>query len=115
MKLYRVKKKSGWRGLAGSVLLFAIVAVSFWLGVANTSQSADRESLQRTREAVRRAAVSCYAIEGGYPTDVSYLEDHYGVIIDRERYVVLYDCIGSNVMPYIEVVRIGERGDAFEE
>lgn len=115
MKLYRVKKKRGWLGLLGSVLLFSAAAAAFWFGVVNTEQSGERESLQRTEAALRRAAVSCYAVEGSYPADVRYLEEHYGVIVDRERYAVLYDCIGSNVMPYIEVVRVGDGGITDEE
>ena len=108
MKLYRVKRKHSWMGLAGAALLFAVAAGGFWYGTANTSQSQDRESLQRTQDALRRAAVSCYAIEGSYPTNVEYLVEHYGVLVDYDRYAVLYDCIGSNVMPYIEVVRVGD-------
>ena len=114
MKLYRVKKKHSWLGLAGSVLLFAAAAGGFWCGVVNTEQSEDYASLQRTADALRKAAVSCYAIEGFYPASVSYLEEHYGVIVDYDRYAVLYDCIGSNVMPYIEVVRVGDGGNTDE-
>jgi len=110
MKLYRVKRKHGWPGLAGAVLLFAAAAGGFWFGVTNTEQSEDRESLQRTQDALQRAAISCYAIEGGYPADVTYLEEHYGVAVDKTRFSVLYECIGSNVMPYIEVVRVGDGG-----
>ncbi|MDD6175175.1 MAG: hypothetical protein PUC59_05410 [Firmicutes bacterium] len=114
MKLYRVKKKRGWLGLTGSVLLFAAAAGGFWYGAVSTGQSEERESLQRTRDALLRAAVNCYAIEGSYPADAGYLEEHYGVIVDHERYAVLYDCIGSNVMPYIEVVRVGDGGNTDE-
>lgn len=42
-------------------------------------------------DAIRRASVQCYSIEGRYPPSVEYLEDNYGIVIDRERYNVFYD------------------------
>lgn len=56
------------------------------------------------RDAIRRASVQCYAIEGRYPPSVEYLEDHYGIVIDRDRYYVFYDGWASNVMPDITVL-----------
>ena len=55
-------------------------------------------------EAVRRSAVACYAAEGAYPPDVEYLEEHYGLQVDRERYAVKYEVIASNLMPDITVL-----------
>ena len=42
-----------------------------------------------------------------YPENIEYLEEHYGIQIDRTKYVVNYQTIGSNVMPYVELVEIG--------
>ena len=53
--------------------------------------------------------MSCYAAEGSYPQNVQYLADHYGVQIDEKKFVVNYSIIGSNTMPYIEVVPRGGR------
>ena len=53
------------------------------------------------------AAVNCYAIEGFYPADLSYLEDNYGLIID-ERYNVFYEVQASNIMPSVSVNRRGK-------
>ncbi len=65
-----------------------------------------RESLALTEESVRRAAVQCYALEGAYPQDLAYLEDHYGVTVDAGRFRVDYLYIGSNLMPDITVVAL---------
>lgn len=64
-----------------------------------------------TRAAVQKAIVSCYAMEGAYPPDVKYLEDHYGVVINHRKYVVSYELAGSNVMPSFEVLEKG-KGEA---
>ena len=45
-----------------------------------------------------------YAIEGRYPPSVEYLEEHYGIQIDRERYNVFYSGFASNIMPDITVI-----------
>ena len=50
-----------------------------------------------------RATVQCYAIEGRYPPDLAYLEENYGLILDREHYVYHYRLEGSNLMPEIQV------------
>ena len=55
-------------------------------------------------DTLRRAAVACYAAEGIYPPDISYLEEHYGIQIDKDRFAVYYDVFASNLMPDITVI-----------
>ena len=55
-------------------------------------------------EVLRRAAVACYAAEGIYPPDLAYLEEHYGIQINEERYMVTYDALAENLMPDITVL-----------
>jgi hypothetical protein len=64
----------------------------------------DQQGRQQLEEAIRRAAVACYAAEGIYPPDLSYLEDRYGVQIDETRYTVSYEVFASNLMPDITVL-----------
>ena len=52
---------------------------------------------------MRRAAVQCYAIEGRYPRDAAYLEEHYGLILDTEQYSCHLKPVGDNLMPEIFV------------
>ena len=37
-------------------------------------------------------------------TGIEYLEEHYGIQIDRERYNVFYEGFASNIMPDITVI-----------
>ena len=39
-----------------------------------------------------------------YPPSLDYLADNYGVVVDREHYIVHYDVFASNIMPDIRVV-----------
>ena len=47
--------------------------------------------------------MQCYAIEGFYPQSLSYLEDKYGLYLDRGNYIIDYRFTGSNIMPDITV------------
>ena len=56
--------------------------------------------------ALRRGCVSCYATEGVYPPTLEYLQEHYGVQIDRRRYKVYYEVFAENLMPNITVLAV---------
>lgn len=61
------------------------------------------QSLELLEQSVHRATVQCYAIEGIYPAELSYLEENYGVVYDKDKYGVEYGCFASNIMPVIVV------------
>ena len=61
------------------------------VGAGNVSQRQNEESLKQVEDAVNKAVLSCYAIEGCYPPTVEYIEDHYGLQIDHNRYHVFYE------------------------
>ena len=65
---------------------------------------AQRAARRQLEETLRRAAVACYAAQGAYPPDLDYIEEHWGVQIDRSRYAVFYQVEGSNLMPDITVL-----------
>ena len=107
------KKKRGFAGyLLSFLILFAVLFFSLFCMNAMQRRS-EEESLMSLRDAIRRASVQCYAIEGRYPPSVEYLEEHYGIVIDRDRYHVFYDGWASNVMPDITVLPVAEeeKGD----
>jgi len=79
-----------------AVALFVSSALTF------TRRSGERGA-ETLRDAIRRASVQCYAIEGRYPPSVEYLEENYGIKIDRDRYSVFYSGFASNFMPDITV------------
>lgn len=60
------------------------------------------------RDAVRRAAMECYAVEGVFPPEVAYLEENYGLVINHDAYIVSYEIFASNVMPDVRVLVRGE-------
>lgn len=117
MRLYGKSRSLSNRTLlfvAGTVVLLGL----FWWIFGKIGDSADAEQCRLTEEAIRRAAVDCYAIEGSYPRNLDYLVEHYGVQVDTGKFVVNYEAAGANLLPYIEVVPRGGRtvlDDASEE
>lgn len=65
MKRRKYINKGVWLPMLLGLLLFAAVAVWMVRGVQEAAEVSDREGLRMAEEAVRRAAVSCYALEGG--------------------------------------------------
>ncbi len=88
-----------------SLLIFIIILGLFIAGVGSVSNRADEEGLVIVEDAIRRATVQCYAIEGAYPASLDYLEQNYGLRVDEKKYFVHYSPLGSNIMPDITVMR----------
>lgn len=86
-----------------SLTAFVGIMILFLFGVLTFSKSAGTKGAETLRNAIRRASVQCYAIEVRYPPSVEYLEDNYGIKIDRNRYDVFYSGFASNFMPDITV------------
>ena len=72
--------------------------------VRSVEASRSAEELRIAEEAIRRAAATCYCIEGRFPHTYDYLRDNYGLLIDEERYAVQYYVFAQNIMPDITVV-----------
>ena len=92
----------------GRGLLLAAVALAallwFLTAVSNLETGRRNEGRQQLEDAIRRSAVACYAAEGIYPPDLTYLEEHYGIQVDETRYTVEYTVFASNLMPDITVL-----------
>lgn len=106
MHLYE-KPRGRSRSLIFAIAVFALIAAFFLVSLFSTERSSDARETELVQAALQRAIVTCYAVEGQYPPSLSYLYDHYGVSVDESRYVVFYDVFASNVMPSVQVTRIG--------
>jgi len=98
----RKEKKGGLLVLA-LLLLAGLTAFIF----ARSGRDVSEEGAAAIRETVRLSALQCYVVEGVYPPDLQYLEDNYGLQINKEDYYVVYDCFSSNLPPSIRVIAHG--------
>ena len=106
MHLYE-KPRGANRGLWITGIVFLLLALLFVLSLTSTAQSSAARESEVLDSALRRAIVTCYAVEGRYPPSLDYIAENYGVLVDETRYSVYYDAFAANVMPTLQVTRIG--------
>lgn len=99
------RRAAFWRRLLRLLVFLAVLPLAFLWASREVGGRADREALALAEQAVRRAAVQCYALEGFYPADLDYLKAHYGVTADG-AYWVDYRYVASNLMPDITVLPV---------
>ena len=93
-----MKKIVQWIALGAAVLIL------FSLGLSRLEEGQHLEDKAILEDALRRTAVACYAAEGFYPPDVAYMQEHYGLQLDNNRFTVRYVLQASNLMPDITVL-----------
>lgn len=87
-------------------ILTLIVAIMVLYGLEQAEHSSRAESLRTLEDGIRRAVITCYAVEGSYPESVAYITEHYGVYIDTSRYAVHYEIFAINIPPVITVIEL---------
>ena len=94
------------------IKLLAIVAVlaAAVLLVNRIDSAQGTAETDIVRDAVKNAALTCYAVEGAYPDSVDYLREHYHLAYDEDRYMITYDAFASNMIPDIWVTEKGATG-----
>lgn len=102
----RKEKIAALGGYGISAAVFIAVLALFTGGIMAFSRKTDANGAETLQASIRRASVQCYAIEGRYPPSVEYLEENYGIQVDRDKYSVFYSGFASNVMPDITVVEL---------
>ncbi len=90
-----------------SLLVIAAIVVVIFVGF-DQKELTDRQT-QLVRDSVVSCVVQCYALEGRYPDDLTYLQKNYGLQLDTDRYIYHYDKFASNILPDVQVfARLGE-------
>jgi len=96
-----------WIGL----VVFVCMAVVAGTGITGMRNRNSEEQIIVQKKAIERAAVLCYALEGFYPPKIDHLEEKYGLIVDRDKFFVVYKTFGSNIRPEVSVYRLWGRMD----
>ena len=89
------------------ILLMILLLCGVWLLVGRVDTAQSGAQTQFVYDAVRNAALTCYAVEGAYPENVEYLRENYGLAYDQSRYMVSYDAFAVNQVPTIFVTEVG--------
>lgn len=83
-----------------AVSLIVVLTIS----LVRMSSESSREGRDQLESIIVKSVMACYADEGVYPADLQYLEDHYGLQINRDKYIVRYESFAENLMPDITVL-----------
>ncbi|MBQ0136225.1 MAG: hypothetical protein KBS43_05775 [Oscillospiraceae bacterium] len=102
------------RGHLLAIVFFVMIFGFFIYGVNTAEKSSAAEGKNVLEENLHKAVVSCYALEGAYPSSVQYLEDNYGLTYDKDKYAIGYVAIGSNIMPDMQIIELGVEEDVSE-
>ncbi|MBR0598858.1 hypothetical protein [Sinanaerobacter chloroacetimidivorans] len=101
---YYKRKERIWHELILPIAIFICLAVFLYTGVGNVSLASQEENKAILQDALKRAVVQCYAIEGMYPPSIEYLEDNYGIVYDHDSFIVHYEVFAGNILPDITVI-----------
>lgn len=101
-----MKRRScgGLKALILTICLLGIVFVLLFQHTGALSKSLEIQSQQAAQTAISRALMTCYAVEGFYPSSTDYLEKNYSLYIDHKKYLVDYRMFSTNLMPEIHLI-----------
>ena len=91
--------------IAALVVVLALVV----LLVGRIDRAQGREETEIVRDAIKNAALTCYAVEGAYPDDIDYLRENYQLAYNEDQYFVTYEAFASNRIPDIWVTERGAK------
>ena len=86
-----------------SLAVIAAMILTFALIAGKSGKAASEESRRQLHNAILQAAITCYAVEGYYPSELETLMADYALRYDEEQYIVRYDFFADNVLPDISV------------
>lgn len=84
-----------------------MVSCIIWISVDNSADNYKQAALENVESNIKKAVVTCYSVEGYYPSDLQYLIDNYGLVINTKKMNVFYQSLGSNLFPDIMVTYKG--------
>lgn len=97
-------KKRIFSSFSLSVILFAATIILFVYGVSAVSNSSVVNDKEILTEAIEHDIIHCYCVEGMYPPSIRYMQEHYGLTYDSDKYIVDYEYIGANIMPRFMII-----------
>ena len=102
--MYSDKTENKGRRLLWPLLTVLVLAVLLLAVFRHPKTDLEDSGATAIREAVRRSALQCYAVEGVYPPNLRYLEENYGLQVNTEDYYISYEAFASNLPPTVKVV-----------
>lgn len=105
-KKSRITLTKLWSFLSGILVFVAILG--FFFSTDTLEESTQKQQTEHLIKVIKQDIVQCYALEGTYPPNLQYLEEHYGLTYDKKRFYIDYLSIGSNIFPDVTVIVLEE-------
>ena len=86
------------------LVLLILVSSAFFLFNRRASADEVEESMASIKDTILARALQCYVREGAYPESLSYLEENYGLTINKDDYKVIYTPFAENMPPEVRVI-----------
>lgn len=99
--MYRDKKKGVKRFLWILILLACLCGI----GLFSLRKEDHTEAIASIRKSIMDCAVQCYVVEGVYPPSLSYLEENYGLTLNKEDYYIHYEIFAENLPPEVRITK----------
>ena len=104
MNLFSTKKeKTSLTSYLPLLIMILVLGVFVLFSNSMTSSNLAREK-EILENALERTITQCYALEGVYPSSLAYLEEHYGLIYNKDQFFIDYQYIGGNLRPDITII-----------
>ncbi len=82
------------------ILVIVVMLTNPLLNYKAKYKTLDIDTVSRT---IDKYMIQCYASEGSYPPDLEYLAEHYGLILDEDKYIYRYEIFASNIKPDVMI------------
>ena len=89
--------------IIGVVFAAAVILVIALCMGGETRDNAAAQ-VQSIRNTIYERALQCYVIEGVYPDSLEYLEEKYGLTLNRKDYRIVYRPYAQNLPPDVIVI-----------
>lgn len=99
-----MEQRSWWKRVGLGLGVFTALVCALALAAPAVGRMMRQQAAESVRSAVLDAALQCCAIEGSYPPSLAYLEEHYGLTVNRSDFAITYESYAANVMPSVRVV-----------
>ena len=97
-------KKHAAKLIIACVILAAVI-LALAVPFAGRARGEGRDdSIRSIEETVRQMALQCYVIEGAYPESLDYLEENYGLTVNKEDFLIVYTPFAENLPPDVRVI-----------
>ena len=84
-------------------IIVVAIAIVVCIAVLAAQAGAREQAALSVRQSVMDAAKQCCAVEGSYPSSLAHLEEHYGLTVNHNDYVISYEWLGDNIIPSVVV------------